>query len=431
MLMVSFTGDSLEKSSASLDTLKLDLAARQIGGVILFTWSNNLRSRGQILHLTSELRRRSPVPLLIATDQEGGRVARLGPSNGFAATPTAFELGSITKSEGATRSTAATMAGWLDSMGINVNLAPVADVNVNPSSPAIGALERSYSRIPDSVSLHAGWFTEEMHRRGVGTTLKHFPGHGSATTDSHLGLPDITATWSREELRPFATLIARGVVDAVMTGHLFNRTLDSTYPATLSRGTVQSLLRDTLGFQGVVISDEMNMRAITDNYGLDDAAVLAVNAGVDVLLYNRNLLTGGGGLARHLVDLIEAKVMQGLIPWQRIDQSYARIQGLKSRYATAVADPLPDEVPRFPFLAAYPNPFNASTTVLIRLADPAEVSVEVFDLLGRRVASLFTGPLEGGESRLRWDAGALASGTYFLRLTGAGRPVTARMLLLR
>ena len=431
MLVVCFTGDSLEKSSASLDTLKDDLARGNIGGVILFTWSNNLRSRGQILHLTRELQRRSRTPLFIAIDQEGGRVARLGASNGFTATPTAFNLGTVQHSESATRAAAALMAGWLDSMEITTNFAPVADVNVNPESPAIGALERSYSAAPDSVALHAGWFAAEMRRRGVMTAIKHFPGHGSAATDSHLGLPDISLTWSPFELDPFHALIDRGAPDMVMTGHLFNRTLDTLYPATLSRATVTGILRGQLGWQGVVISDEMSMRAIADNYGFDQAVVLAVNAGVDILLYNKNLLTGGEALARHVIDLIERKVAEGAIPLQRVEESYARIVALKARYATAVAGYPATGLPEDFTLAAFPNPFNAQTTILFRLREPGEVTLEVYDLLGRRAARVLDGPLAAGEHRASWDASGFSSGTYFVRLSGGGTLATTRLMLVR
>lgn len=200
MVMVTFMGDSLEKSSASLDTMKSDLANGFVGGTIFFTWSNNLRRPQQITHLTSELQRRSSIPLLVATDEEGGQVARLSGSNRFAATPSAYQMGTVINSEASTRSTASTMAGWFVQTGINVNLAPVVDVNVNPTSPAIGALGRSFSSNASTVASHAGWFIDEFHKRQLFTTLKHFPGHGSAKTDSHLGLVDIT-NWEIIQIR--------------------------------------------------------------------------------------------------------------------------------------------------------------------------------------------------------------------------------------
>ncbi len=223
MVMVTFVGDSLEESSASLDTMKSDLANGLVGGTIMYTWSNNLNRPAQISHLTSELQRRALTPLLIAIDEEGGQVARLGPSNGFASTPSAYQLGTLINNETYTRSTASMMASWFVQTGLNLNFAPVVDVDVNPSSPAIGALQRSFSANPSVVASQASWFIDEFHKKKILTTLKHFPGHGSATTDSHLGLVDITKTWADSELIPYRQLLSAGVVDLIMTAPCLQR----------------------------------------------------------------------------------------------------------------------------------------------------------------------------------------------------------------
>ncbi len=334
MVMITVTGDSVERSSPSMDTLKNDLAEHLVGGVVMFTWSGNLKSPGQIAHFTSELQKRAHIPLLLAIDQEGGRVARLSPSNGFAASPSAYELGTVLNQESSTRATASMMAGWFTQTGLTMNLAPVVDLNINPASPAIGALYRSFSPAPGVVVQHASWFIDEFRRKGILTTLKHFPGHGSATADSHLGLTDVTTTWSSVELDPYARLIAGNAVDAIMTGHLYNATIDSLYPATLSFATITGLLRSQLGYDGVVVSDEMSMKAISTHYGLDQAMILAVNAGVDVLLYNSNRDSLGNSLARRVVTVLERAVLDGVISSERIDDSYARIMRLKGIVAS-------------------------------------------------------------------------------------------------
>jgi beta-N-acetylhexosaminidase len=431
MVMVTFVGDSLEKSSASLDTMKSDLANGFVGGTIFFTWSNNLRRPQQITHLSSELQRRSGTPLLIATDEEGGQVARLSGSNGFASTPSAYQLGTVTNSETSTRSTASTMAGWFSQTGINVNLAPVVDVNVNPASPAIGALGRSFSSNPAVVASHAGWFIDEFHKKKLLTTLKHFPGHGSATADSHLGLVDITRTWSDNELTPYRQLIGAGVVDIIMTAHVFNANLDSVYPATLSKKIVTGLLRQSLGYQGVVVSDEMSMQAIVNYYGFDEAIALAVQAGVDILLYNKNQDSSGFSLGRHVVDFLERKVQEGTIAASRIDESYNRIMALKQRLVTDVPIQAFATVPDRFSLSNYPNPFNPSTAISYQLMSNCFVSLKVYDVLGREVATIVNELQSSGPHIVRWDASRFSSGVYLYRLTADELVQTRKMVLLK
>jgi beta-N-acetylhexosaminidase len=421
-----------------MDTLKSDLANSLVGGLVMFTWSENLKSPAQIAHLSSGVQHHATIPLLLAIDQEGGRVARLSASNGFFSTPTAFNLGTLLNRESDTRATAATMAGWFVQTGLNINLAPVVDVNVNPASPAIGALQRSFSADPAVVSRHASWFIDEFRRKGIITTVKHFPGHGSATGDSHLGFTDVTTTWSSLELEPYTGLLASQSVDAVMTGHLFNATLDSLYPATLSHATIAGMLRGQLGYQGVVVSDEMSMKAISSHYGLDEAMVLAVKAGVDVLLYNSNLDSTGRSLARRVVDVIERAVLEGVIPAARIDQSFDRIMALKQRYMTTASAQPVVTLPREAKLSNYPNPFNASTVVGVFLPRAGNVTLGVYDVLGRQVEHLTRTDLAEGYHEFRWDAGAVSSGVYFCRLEVAygDRPParsaqSLKMMLLR
>ena len=431
MVMVTFVGDSLEKSSASLDTMKSDLANGLIGGTTFFTWSNNLLRPQQVTHLTSQLQLRSSIPLLIATDEEGGQVARLSGSNGFASTPSAFQMGTTMNSESYTRSIASMMAGWFVQTGINVDFAPVVDVNVNPNSPAIGALGRSFSSNPNTVASHAGWFIDEFHKKKLLTTLKHFPGHGSASADSHLGLVDITKTWADSELVPYRKLLGSGVVDLIMTAHVFNANLDSVYPATLSKKVITGLLRQSLGYQGVVVSDEMSMQAIVDYYGFDDAILLAVQAGVDILLYNKNQDNTGASLARHVVDLLERKVQDGTIAASRIDESYNRIMTLKQRITTAVAGDIAASIPSRFDLRNFPNPFNPSTTISVQVPERQHVTLKVFDLLGREHATLIDGDLPAGERLVSWNANGLPSGIYIAQIRSGKQVLSMKMVLMK
>ena len=171
------------------------------------------------------------------------------------------------------------------------------------------------------------------HDYGVLTTLKHFPGHGSSTGDSHQGFVDVTNTWSEIELRPFGNIIQAGMCDVVMTAHIFNANLDAGYPATLSKPTITGLLREQLGWDGVVITDDMGMGAITQYYGFETAAELAVEAGADILAYANNSTVYDPTIPARAFQVIKGMVESGAIKESRIDQSYRRIMQLKERLA--------------------------------------------------------------------------------------------------
>lgn len=268
--------------------------------------------------------------LLVAIDQEGGRVARLKEQHGFPSTVSQRELAQ--RGLIATREQAAQTARTLSQVGINVNLAPVMDLDVNPASPAIGALGRSFSADAQVVGEHARMTIEGHHGQGVRTAVKHFPGHGSAAADSHRGFVDVTATWSEVELNPYRVLIRAGMVDMVMTAHVFNRNIDPEWPATLSPSTITGLLRQQLGFDGVVIADDMQMDAIAEHYGLEVALRQAIVAGVDIITFaNNNHRAYEPDIAPKVIKIIASLVEDGAISEARIDESVARIRAFKQR----------------------------------------------------------------------------------------------------
>jgi beta-N-acetylhexosaminidase len=424
MLMVGFSGQTVPES------LKVDLQARGLGGVILF--APNILNPAQVQTLTTELQSLSAGTLFIAVDQEGGKVARLNKNNGFASTPTAYQLGTVYNSEDSTRTIARLMASWLSESGCNVDFAPVADVNVNPLSPAIGAKERSYSSDPEMVVNHIGWFVDEFHKKNILTTLKHFPGHGSAASDSHLGFTDITTTWADSELIPFKSAIDRGKADLIMVGHLYNAVLDSLYPASLSHNVVTHLLRDSLGFHGVVISDELFMGAIELNFEFDNALTLCVNSGTDILLFSTNTYNNSS-LTAHVVNLISSKVDSGIIAESTIDSAYNRIQRLKSAIPTTV-EYASNKMPGTSELYFnYPNPFNSTTIIRYRLHTAGNVRLKIFDLLGRDVASLVNTVQSAGEYSVSFTVAEkqLTSGMYFYRLETGGYVETKKMLYIK
>lgn len=330
MLLVGFRGLRVDEAEAT----RREVADGAIGGVILFSVDQptggprNVASPDQVAGLVDGLGAEARLaPLMVAIDQEGGRVARLGPANGFPATVSAAELGRGSVEE--TRAAASRMAETLRSVGITVNLAPVVDLAANPDNPIIARIGRSFSADPRVVIDHARAFIEAHHERGVACALKHFPGQGSASADTHLGVVDVTGSWTDRELLPFAALVDEGLADAILTAHIFNADLDAERPATLSAPTIDGLLRGRIGFEGVVISDDLQMGAIRDAYGYEEAVALAIEAGVDVLLI-ANQLVYEPGIATRTVDLVERLVREGRIGEERIDASWRRIAALKN-----------------------------------------------------------------------------------------------------
>ncbi len=302
-----------------------------VGGVILFGYNipadeSGATSYEGLKKLCDDLQNLSDYRLLIGVDQEGGKVIRLKAGDGYVGLPSHSYLGEI-DSEDSTRFYAGETARVLRESGINLNFAPCADMNVNTSCPVVAKLGRSFSEDGYKAAEHAGYFIEEHRKAGVLTAVKHFPGHGSSVSDSHNGLTDISDTWITDELTPFKNLIERKVCDIVMVGHLFNSQIDSLYPASLSRRTVQGVLRDSLDWKGLVISDDMGMKAISSNYTLEESLELSINAGVDMIMLVAN---GTPQRLEQAISVIEKMVVEGRIPEGRITEAYGRIVACES-----------------------------------------------------------------------------------------------------
>ncbi len=330
MLMIGFRGLKVDKSHP----IVRDILLRHIGSVVLFDYDvpqktsvRNVASHGQLKNLISDLQSFSKTKLLIAVDYEGGRVSRLKEKFDFLPTYSAQYFGQKNNLDLTFRH-AEHMANLLQELGINLNLAPVVDLNTNPDNPIIGKLERSYAEDPEIVTSHAEKFIQAFLSHNVLCTLKHFPGHGSSTGDSHLGLVDISRTWTRDEILPYRQLIRKKRVDAVMTAHVFNEHLDSKYPATLSPRIIKGLLREKLNYNGVVISDDMQMGAIAKEYGLESAIFRAIEAGVDILAFANNS-TFDAAIAIKASEIIKRLIKTKKISSGRIDISYNRIMNLK------------------------------------------------------------------------------------------------------
>lgn len=326
MILIGFPGQKVDEKVLS------EIKSGKVGSIIIF--EKNIppqNSYEELKKINATYQRAASIPLFISIDQEGGSVNRLKEKYGFPRSITAEAMGKANTLDSVryySASTAKTMAG----MGINMNFAPVVDINSNPKNPVIAKYGRSFSANPDSVALLAKEFIIQHHKYNVLTSLKHFPGHGSSTADSHLGVADVTATWKRNELIPYKDLIKSGTIDAVMTAHIVNKKLDkSGLPGTLSYTILQGILRDELKFNGVVFSDDMQMHAITKEYGLEESIKLAINAGVDVLTFSNNITGSDERTVDKVHTIIRNFVKTGAISQNRIDESYGRIMKLKSR----------------------------------------------------------------------------------------------------
>ncbi|MBO6534878.1 MAG: glycoside hydrolase family 3 protein [Balneolaceae bacterium] len=330
LLVIGFKGTEINTESPIVQNLK----KYNIGGVILTdiddatgATGRNIVDANQLLKLSSALVAYSQNPPIIAIDQEGGNVSRLKQEYGFPPTKSAEYLGRIDNPD-STLYYARSIAQEFMVVGVNTNFAPVVDVNLNPDNPDIGALERSFSSNPNKVVEHAGYVLDEFDKEGILSVIKHFPGQGSATNATYKGIPDITNTWQRNELQPFKELIENRTIHAVMAGHLYNANIDSMWPATLSENTIQDLLRDSIGFKGVVFSEDMQEEAILESYGLETAIEQALNAGVDILLF-RNLVEYDEDIAEKAITIMQKGIAEGRINETRVDSALARVGRLK------------------------------------------------------------------------------------------------------
>ena len=333
MLLLGFRGTEFNINSS----IYLAVKEMGIGGVLLFDYDvptrsrpRNIISQEQLSRLTGDLQDAAPVKLFIAIDQEGGRVNRLRSEYGFPPNLSARDMAAA--GTALTRAQAGQTATLLAEMGINLNFAPCVDLDINPDNPIIGAFGRSFSANPQIVIQHATIWIEEHRQKGILSSIKHFPGHGSSLADTHLGLVDVTNQWQEIELLPYQRLIAAqnrlGPI-MVMTSHVFNANLDPQDPATLSPAILTGILRNRLRFNGVIVSDDMDMGAITGHYGFTEALEKAILAGVDILCLSNNGSHYDPSLAQRALDAIYSLVREGKITAERIEESWNRIMTLK------------------------------------------------------------------------------------------------------
>jgi beta-N-acetylhexosaminidase len=319
MMLVQFIGPDYSPDISSM------ISQYNIGGVLIFASNNNIMSKEQLKLLIQQMQSNSSIPLVVAIDQEGGYVNRLESLHGFR--PSATTIGATHNPE------KAKMAGMQDAQdlsnyGINMNLAPVVDVDTNSASE-LHRDQRTFGTDPTLVAQMASAYLQGLQQSGkVIGTLKHFPGLGAVTVDPHVGVPHLTRSRSdleRIDWAPYRTLISQGNVHAIMVTHEVLTAIDKTQPATLSPKVVTEILRNQMGYQGVIMTDSLTMRGIVDYVSEDQVPGLAVAAGSDLLM---------GAASPNDVAAMIASIKQalnhGLISEQRIDDSLRRI--LKMKY---------------------------------------------------------------------------------------------------
>ena len=325
MILIGFADSKVDEKVLT------EIKEGKVGSIIIF--EKNIPKTNSYMGLKKIVwtyQQAATIPLFVSIDQEGGRVNRLKEKYGFPRSVSAANTGRDKNLDSVrfyAQSTAATLAG----LGINVNFAPVVDLANNPTNPIIAKVERAYSANEDTVSMMAREVIKAHRKMGVITSLKHFPGHGSSKDDTHLGIADVTNTWEERELRPYRQLLEEGYVDAIMTSHIVNKKLDARgLPGTLSEEILNKLLRQQLGFKGLVFSDDMQMHAITKNYGLEEAIRLAILAGVDIMTFSNNIMGSEVRTVDKVHSIIKKYVEEGVISHQRIDESFKRIMALKN-----------------------------------------------------------------------------------------------------
>lgn len=330
MVVLGFNGETVSPNDEIYKNVKSGL-----GGVILFDKDpndkqkvKNVRNKEQLNRLTSSLQAISKQKLLISIDQEGGIVQRLKSADGFVNTPKASEV--ALKGENFAKQSYALLAKDLKESGINTDFAPVVDLAINKENKVIVTRGRSFGELSKDVIKYSSIFVDELKKQKIISVLKHFPGHGSSLGDSHLGFVDISNTWSPKELEPYKYFIQNNKVDMIMTAHVYNKNLDKNYPATLSYEINTKLLRNKLGYEGVLISDDLQMSAISKHYDLKETLTLAINSGVNMLLFANQLAKPIS--LKEIVNTVYAQILNEEISLEQIIKSNERIDRMMAKY---------------------------------------------------------------------------------------------------
>lgn len=319
MCFVGF--DGLEPPEYLLEWIR----AGRVGGVILF--SRNIGSPAQVAVLTDALQAAAAEGVIISIDQEGGRVARLRAAQGFTEVPGAGVVVKAADAAHQVERIAGVLAAEMQAVGIHWDYAPVVDLNYNPDNPSVGT--RSFGKDGESIGRLASVFVRALQDRGVAACAKHFPGLGDTAIDTHQALPVLHTPLEHlrtVDMAPYRTVIAAGVA-SIMVTHTVYAALDATLPSTLSPVVVHQLLRGELGYDGVVSTDCMEMKAVSDNYGAAESAVLAALAGIDAILFSHT-----PAWQEQVYDALLDAARSGRLPESMVDESNRRLKVMRDTY---------------------------------------------------------------------------------------------------
>ena len=316
MIMIGFNGNNSQSKEFKYILKNIN----SITGVILF--EKNIQDVKELNKMNQLLKDNSAVVPFIAIDNEGGQVLRFD----FVDIKSSKEISGLNAEDAKKEYQKLVQANY--EAGINLNFAPVVDLLINEDS-IINKKERAYSKDYEIVTKYAKMLIDEHAKYGIITSLKHFPGHGSAKGDTHLGFVDNTDVFEMDELMPYYLLKDTDETTMVMVSHIFNGNIDKKYPASLSDKTINGLLKDYIGFKGVVISDDYDMGAIRDNYDLNEIVTRAINSGVDILLFSNNLNYYDKNIHKKIHKIIKREIKKGNIKESDIDKSYEKIMKLK------------------------------------------------------------------------------------------------------
>ena len=323
LLVVGFPGSNTGHNSSK--ALANHIAKGRAGGALFLR--HNVKGRDAVTGVASMMANASGSALL-AIDQEGGKVQRLGKKHGFTPIPTAKWVAG-NKSVDEAKALYAKAGRELRSAGFNLNMAPSVDVH-DPKNPVIGKYGRSFGTDVDRITAYASAFVDGFSSAGVACSLKHFPGHGSSRGDSHDGFVDISSTWSKSELVPFQKLAGRAPL--IMGGHLYSAAFSNgKEPVTFSHKAITSILRGKLSYQGVILTDDLDMGAIRKSFSLKQAIIMALAAGNDLLLLS-NSLSYDADMPANAVGWITAAVKDGRIKQAELTASYNRVMRLKKTF---------------------------------------------------------------------------------------------------
>ncbi len=333
LIIAGFRGSNAPPDSPIVNFIK----DYNLAGVILYDedvkigglGTRNIQTPGQVKDLSNQLQSFSKGDLLISIDQEGGGTNRLKPDYGFPETPSWNHMG-LLDNDLMTQQFSQTIASTLNDCGINVNFAPVLDLDYGDDT-VIGKAKRANSNLPKTVVQHSRVFIQSLKENNIISCGKHFPGQGSAFGDTHKGSTNISDTWTVKDLIPFDELIKYGHLDMVMVSHTFDKNMDPKYPASLSKIIITDMLRNDLGFKGVVICDDPSMNAISDHYNLTESFELMLNAGIDLFCLGNNLNYDPDFIPKSVSSMCQL-VKSGKITEDRIRQSINRIDSLKKKY---------------------------------------------------------------------------------------------------